>query len=267
MPYIAFDLDAISSVPDVARSANTTEGAVAWGLLRLWQWCWRIKTDVVTPDHIRGFFGCDATAALEAFGFLEAIGDGTFRVKGAARYLRLQEARSRGGHAAKQHLIPGARQKSSAQRPAESQPRDTPETLSALRAQNALGFDSALTSTIEQPLKDLVASQQVGRPTGKRKTQPVRPGWQALIDALAEDYRAAIGSPWEFVGGRDATALSELRKGHSDEEIRSHWRKALRLTGFEQCTNLGQLRTKWGDVAKAGKPEDREEPKCRLISN
>ncbi len=118
MPYIAFDLDAIGLVPKVARSGNVSEGVIAWGLVQLWEWCWREKASTVTEVHLRGFFGCDVPDSLVAFGFVvpQEVG---FRVRGADRYLRLNEARSKGGHAAKGNLIPGARQKT---RQAEARP-------------------------------------------------------------------------------------------------------------------------------------------------
>lgn len=98
MSYLAFDLDALNVVPDVARAAGMTPGDVSYGLLRLWAWCFRERQDVVSPTHVRGFFGTDATPALEAFGFVETTPNG-LRVRGAERYLRVAEQRSSAGKA------------------------------------------------------------------------------------------------------------------------------------------------------------------------
>lgn len=107
MPYIAFEIDALAKVPYAAAAAGVEASKITHGLANLWVWCWRTKKSVVTDVHLRGFFGCDAAAALEAFGFLELIPEG-FRVKGAERYLRVNEGRSKGGHASKGNLKRGA---------------------------------------------------------------------------------------------------------------------------------------------------------------
>ncbi len=104
MSHIAFDLDALPLVPKVARSAGIGEAVVGWGLTQMWEWCWREKTDKVTTNHLRGFFGTELGAIMVDFGFLEAIGSGVWRVRGAARYLRIQEGRERGGRNAKGNL-------------------------------------------------------------------------------------------------------------------------------------------------------------------
>lgn len=103
MPYIAFELDAMERAPEVARAIGLSVGDAAWGLLQMWRWCWREKTDSVAAIHLHGFFGAtskDPAVVLEAFGFVEKGTTSTYRVKGASRYLRLAEGRSRGGKAA-----------------------------------------------------------------------------------------------------------------------------------------------------------------------
>lgn len=102
MSYIAFELDALNVARDVGAAAGIAEERVTHGLLRMWAWCFREKTEHVTATHVRGFFGADCMAALQAFGFL-AIAEGFdcaeeahFRVRGAERYLRVSEARKKG---------------------------------------------------------------------------------------------------------------------------------------------------------------------------
>lgn len=97
MSHIAFDLDALPLVPKVARSAGIGEAVVGWGLTQMWEWCWREKTDKVTTNHLRGFFGTELGAILVDFGFLEAIGASMWRVRGSARYLRITKAQSDSG--------------------------------------------------------------------------------------------------------------------------------------------------------------------------
>ena len=104
MSHIAFDLDALPLVPKVARSAGIQEAVVGWGLTQMWEWCWRVKTDQVTTNHLRGFFGAELGAVLVDFGFLEPIGSNLWRVRGAARYLRIQAGREKGGLASKSNL-------------------------------------------------------------------------------------------------------------------------------------------------------------------
>lgn len=101
MSYIAFDLDAINVAPDVARAAGLSEDRVLSGMARMWAWCFRNQAEFVTDVHVRGFFGGDALEPLIVFGFLASTdASTTFRVRGADRYLRVAEARKRGGRAA-----------------------------------------------------------------------------------------------------------------------------------------------------------------------
>jgi hypothetical protein len=101
--YIAFDLDAFDAAESAARHAGASADAMMAGLLRLWRFCWRQRNDVVTPDQLRGVFGIDVGPALVAFGFVAQVGS-NYRVRGADRYLRIQEGRSKGGKAASGNL-------------------------------------------------------------------------------------------------------------------------------------------------------------------
>jgi hypothetical protein len=96
LSYIAFDLDALNVARDVGAAAGVPEERITHGLLRMWAWCFREKTDTVQAIQVQGFFGVSAGPALVAFGFLEASGE-TYRVRGAEKYLRLSESRSKAG--------------------------------------------------------------------------------------------------------------------------------------------------------------------------
>lgn len=89
MSYIAFDLDALNAAPAVARAAGIAENDVIAGLTRMWAWCFREESDAINTIQVRGHFGSDCSEALVAFGFL-AQEAGSFRVRGAARYLRVK---------------------------------------------------------------------------------------------------------------------------------------------------------------------------------
>jgi hypothetical protein len=139
-PYLQVDLNALDKAHDCAQCAGIPVGSVVHGLLRLWRWAWSEKQDRLTPAHVRGFFGGDehrVAEALEAFGFVELLADGAIRVRGAARYLRISEARSAGGHASKGNLKRGKVRPSAA--------GDQPETS----REDAPGSTPALTSSIE----------------------------------------------------------------------------------------------------------------------
>lgn len=124
MPYIAFDLDALNVVPQVADASGLSPPAVTHGLVNLWAYCFRAGTDIVSTTHVRGFFGgVDAAEALVAFKFLELTNAG-FRVKGADRYLRVREARSAGGKKAAGNLKRG-------KFPAGTQPEGSRESVPA----------------------------------------------------------------------------------------------------------------------------------------
>lgn len=96
MSYIAFELDAHNKAASIATAAGIDRRWVVAGLVDMWAHCFREKTDTITSIHLLGFFGVDAGAALEAFGFLERIDRG-WRVRGCARYLRVTEVRREAG--------------------------------------------------------------------------------------------------------------------------------------------------------------------------
>jgi hypothetical protein len=144
MSHIAVDLKVIEvHAPGVARCAGVSEDRILAGLVRLWHRCWSTKTDLISRVALSASMGGeridDIAAAMVDSGLLEPVADG-WRVRGADRYLRLTEARKRGGKAAAKHLVPGARFSASAQ----SQPRASPEP-----AEKVSGLVSALTPSTE----------------------------------------------------------------------------------------------------------------------
>ncbi|MBL8924149.1 MAG: hypothetical protein JNJ54_35165 [Myxococcaceae bacterium] len=126
--YIALELKVIEVLaPQAARASGVHEDRVIAGLVRLYHRSWSLRSDRVSKLQLAGLFGGEALetliTALAEGGLLEA-GEADWRVKGADRYLRLHEARSKGGKAAAGNLKRGSN------RPAaqpESQPGALPE--------------------------------------------------------------------------------------------------------------------------------------------
>src|SRR5688572_21909768 len=114
MPYLAFDLDAKKRAARAAAGLGVHPGQVAWGLLEMWEHAWEAKSETIDALTLACCFGPDprVPGVLAAMGFVEPEGE-RFRVKGADRYLRISEARRRGGLAAKGNLIPNAKNRAS----------------------------------------------------------------------------------------------------------------------------------------------------------
>lgn len=107
MPFIQLELDAMEKVPDAARVAGIAEHQFGWGLNLSWRHCWREKTDLITDDHLLAFFGGEPARVkrgLAAFRFGESLENGTTRIRGVERYLRVTEARRKGAEAANRAL-------------------------------------------------------------------------------------------------------------------------------------------------------------------
>jgi len=234
MSYLAVDLDAKTAMPKVARAAGLSVGDVAWGLMELWEHAWREKTDVATGPVLAGCFGGGAatTDALVAFGFLEPTQDG-YRIRGASRYLRIQEARSRGGKASSGNLKRGprkARQPGSAlgslPAAAGGQPGSVP------------GSAPALTASSEQR-----AASSESKSTAPASRTPRE------TDALVEDFKAATGVEYRWQAAKDGVAFAALRKEFTLEEIRTRWRRGLKATGWRNVATVAQLASKWNDLA------------------
>jgi len=118
--HIAVDLKVIEvHGPAVARTMGEPVALTVGGLTLLWHRCWSTKTDTISRIGLGGVFGLERIdlriEAMVDAGFLEPLTEG-FRVRGAAKYLRILEGLSRGGHAAKSNLKRGA------SKPADSRP-------------------------------------------------------------------------------------------------------------------------------------------------
>lgn len=257
--HLAFDLDALPKVSPCARAAKVEPGVIAWGLLQMWEWCWRGKRDNVTDVHVRGFFGCDAAPALLAFGFLDETAKGIYRVKGADRYLRIQAGRSAGGHAAKSNLIPGG---------PNAKPRVSRESAEA-EPSGDLGSPSGFQRTAnseQRSLKDQAPTPEPApaapdRPPSRsgtggkprsRKEKPVDPRWRPLQEAICLLFLNATGHRYGWQGAKDSEPLKWLMGQADDEEILRRLKFGLEATGWLHVATVAQLRAKWNDLASAG---------------
>lgn len=290
MPYIAFDLDALNAAPYMARAAGITEDSGIAGLLRLWAHCFRTEADQVSAVMLAGIFGTDnqrLPAALVDFEFLEARGDG-WRVRGADRYLRLKEARRRGGQAAKQHLRRGGGQpgvnSGSSRAPAGLQPEVQPGTSS--------GSAPALTPSTEHRAPNeknslyareaQIEATQVPASVTQRETEPPfksppahagepprptpsptpenapagQPGPSGdLLEDLIRVYAEVRGSPRPMWGMREARDLMPLIR-HPPAEVIRRARIAFdpHRQGFPRVATPLELAQRWDHFDRPPEP-------------
>lgn len=255
MPFIAYDLDAIAKAQHAARASRVTEDVIHGGNLRMWEFCWRSATDHLTALQVRGFYATDndVVPGLVAFGFLEPAGD-SFRVKGAERYLRVTEARRKGGLAAKSNLIPGSRQKrvsrEPSREPAETQPRASREPFSAAsrlyseqRTANSEVFKKT-TAGGEAPNPPVTLS--VKKPETER---PFSAQDETLPDVFCRVWKAKRGSEyaWRSKDDNDSRAALQLA-GNSLQEFERVLSQALDRT-FPLCRNVADLSREWPTYA------------------
>lgn len=176
-PFIQVSFDAVDGAQAVAGTTGLSVQQVLGGLTLLWRWCWRSKVDQVDGLQLSGHFGAnnqDLPGALVSFGFLAPEDGGRFRVRGADKYLRLQEARRKGGLAAKANLIPGAiHRRKNCSAGAEAQPKPSPRTSPAPQSGDDRPLQRAASS--EQP-DLLLPSEEEGaqRPPAPEKASPPR---------------------------------------------------------------------------------------------
>ena len=228
MSYIAFDLDALNRAPAAARAAGVTEDQVISGLVRLWAWCFREKTDQATALQIRGHFGADCADALAAFGFLEPL-KGTYRVKGADRYLRVTAGRSKGGKAAHAagNLLAGSKKSAPANR------QLSPSLLPAEAGAGSQPFTDDRRPTTDDRRPNEVAPSAPHPLTSETRNR--------LVDA----YEAFAGSKYKFRGPIDGKALKELLAHSEPDEIVRRFHVGLKNLNWPKITTIAQLNQHW----------------------
>lgn len=223
MSHIAVDLKVIEGLAAAAaRASDTNEERVGWGLVRLWHRTWSDKLLTRTRAELAGVFGIGNLEALILalidFGFLELMSDASYRVRGAARYLRLKAALARGGKLSAKNLkrgvLPGSR--------AGEAPGPQP------------GLFPALPPNTEHrtPKKEKTA--------GEKPPAAPDPRHAPLVAQLV------AASPGYSFGARDAKQVTTLlQKGPPDEVIR-RWKRALTWPGtFPRVRSLSELVAFW----------------------
>lgn len=254
MPYLSFDLDALDSVPDAALAADISPAEMAYGLLRMWKRAWLEKTDMVSPARVTTFFPGDherVARALVTCGFLAPEGQ-MFRVRGADRYLRLAEARAKGGRAAAGNLQKGRKKTKcpgSSRKPAELEPGSTS------------GSSPALSSNIEHPsssIKKPIAAQGASEPEYVSADGSNPPGWRDLIAGLYLAFKSRRGNDPE-PSPKDWAALKRLRARTKlgDAEILRRWGIGLDAEFKSRVDSFWDLEQKWDALAKGADPPKR----------
>lgn len=134
-PFIAYYFDALEEAEAAARAARVDPDVVIAGLVRLWRDCWRKKRTRVPARELGQFFAGADERLRQALSvdFLELDDEQGDLVRGAEQYLRIREARSKGGHAAKGNLRRG-KAPGSSPAPAGEQPEEPPGSAPALTA-------------------------------------------------------------------------------------------------------------------------------------
>ena len=246
MSYLAFELDALNVAPAVARAAGIDENAVLGGLLRLWAWCFREKVDQTTLVGIRGHFGPgpDIATALVEFGFLEPSQAG-FRVRGADRYLRIAEGRSKGGHASKGNLKKGRNKPAESLEVAEAQPETKPEgehrLLSGSPPAHPPAGSRPCTEHRAPSTEHLTPKKHAGRPQKPVDPAPPDPRHAPLVKKLCDAFAEVRGSKYPFAP-RDAAAVRDLLGSSDDvEALERAWRRALKHTGFPAVSTVHEF--------------------------
>ena len=251
--YIAFDLDALNVCPQVGAACGLTAAEAAHGLLQLWAWCFRSEKADVTNTHLRGFFGgADAGAALEAFGFTERTPNG-WRVRGAARYLRIKQAQRDGGRKG---------------RAASSSTVGKPKRTSKSTLKYTLGSTSGSTSTSTSGSQQaLTPSTEHRTPTTEHPSVAPEGAHQALTDALCATHERVRGSPYPFssktdphVGARNGKAVKALLGMGVAPTVLAAWERALRSDKFPLVRTLPELVTNFAHFVGNTGPPARDAP-------
>lgn len=206
MSHIAVDLKVIEvDAPAAARAAGVNEDRVLGGLVRLWHRCWSKKTALISRLELLGVFGPDRAdqlfEALVGFGLLETSESEGFRVKGADRYLRIQEGRSKGGKTASGNLKRGKKS------PADS--RLTPGSPPAHpRLVSGLSPSTEHRAPSTEETKTLV-DQEAGRPPGD-------------VLQVFEHWRTVMATPKSILDKkRRAAVQARLAEGRTVEDLKA----------------------------------------------
>lgn len=221
MSYIAVDLDALGMMPAVGAASGLGAERALYGLVKLWEWCWRQEDDLVTAVHLHGFFGVQDPAivqALEAFGFI-AEEEGKFRVRGAERYLRVRRAQREAGKRTVELKKKASKVSSPAGLPAAHLEVESSPTASS--EQRAASSES----TTKKPLS---TSSTGGPPAGAEPSQlqlvppeAPRPKAPSDVETVFEFWRATSGhAKAKLDSKRERAVRDRLKDGYSVDDLK-----------------------------------------------
>jgi hypothetical protein len=103
MPYLPIDVDGKKKWPAVARGIGVP--SVAQGFCDLWEQVWITRRDTVSLLQLECLFGAPGervAQVLVGFDFLEPMDNGLWRVRGAAKFLRVPSSKAIGGQVSAQ---------------------------------------------------------------------------------------------------------------------------------------------------------------------
>lgn len=256
MPYLPLDLDAKHIAHGIERALGLPHTRIVGGLMDMWEVVWRNKKDVIDGLALSGCFGLDERipAALVAREFLEPV-DGGYRVRGAAKWLFGMEGKSRGGHAAKANLVPGAKQKS-AEKPkevlsasAEAQPRPPLGALSALSPSIPASQHPAPSIPIDEPAQETAPAKVTRRrrASAAPKKEP-NPRHGPLMKRLKAVFLEVKGVEYDADGADSAAVTKLCKRTESDDEVERRWRRALTTRGHPGTSSLVTFNARWNEL-------------------
>lgn len=219
--------------PAVARTLDEPVAMTIGGLALLWHRAWSTKSARISRIGLQGVFGPDRIdlriEALIDAGFLEIMSDGTFRIRGAERYLRIRDALSRGGHASKGNLIPGGTRGDSRETSRADSPDPSRET-----AEEGAGLNLGLT-----PITDHRSPVNEKPPRKRGQVPPPDHRHAPLRNRLVATFERVRGAKYPFTG-RDAKCITELLAKAEPDAIDAAWAKAL-VAPYPKTATLAEL--------------------------
>lgn len=257
MPYLPLDLDAKRKLEAIERGLGLPRHTMVGGAMDMWETVWRQKAALVDNLTLWAAFGPNEhiVPALVSRGFLEPSSDGKFRVCGAQEWLFGMSGKSRGGHAAKGNLIPGAKQKKKASAKTV-QPRDSAE-----KPDSPAQVLSASAETQPRPPLGTLSALSPSIPTTQQALETYPPktadgGWKELVTELFAVFRSDRQKDPE-PSGKDWKALKRLRERtkQGDREIVVRWQRGLKAQFKQRVDSFQDLDAKWDSLASGDPPK------------
>jgi hypothetical protein len=253
MSHIQVDLKVIEvHAPAVARVMEEPVAITLGGLSLLWHRCWSTQQATISRIGLGGIFGMERLdLRLEALidaGFLEAVPQVGFRIRGAEKYLRIRQGNSKGGKAASGNLKRGTQ--AAGPKP-EGEPGTEPGgSREVSRDQAGEGPRLIAGST---PITDHRS------PITTTKEAPPRSEHQPTIDRLTTTFTQARGSKYPFKP-RDAGAVKAMLESHTPDDIAGAWGRALAHRGFPRVSTIFELEKNLAHFLGTGPPVNSAAP-------